>query len=186
MIALARARAIRITAVAIAMVAATLVLFAVLVVPNDPIERLLRTDFIAIDADPSTSRRATQLATALELASRNPLFGMGFGGYAFGYTALNEGVLPSTTPHNGPLHLAAQGGIVGLGALVAYYLVILLVAWQALRRRRDAWGIASVATATVLIVLDQFFPYLLTHDVGTVAALMLAAMVQMGRVECPS
>lgn len=164
-----------------ALLAAIAVVVAVTAIPNDPIERLARTDWLAVDVDPSTSRRALQLATAVDLATTHPWLGHGFGGYGAGYVAANPGIRPSTTPHNGILLLAAQGGVVGVAVLLAYYVAVSLALAGPLARRRDAWGVALAACAPLLLVSDQFFPYLVSHDVGTVAAVIIALAIRLRR-----
>lgn len=149
--------------------------------PSGPVARLLSTDLTGLATDLSTSRRVVQLESAVTLFGMRPLTGWGLGGYEAGYAYLNPSVLPSTTPHNAILLLAVQGGVVAVLALLVYYALLAFVGLQAYLRRRDAWGIAALAFPLCVTFLDLFFPYSLTHDVGTVAAVFTVSLYLLGR-----
>lgn len=95
--------------------------------------------------------------------------------------SLNPGVLGSTTPHNALLLVAVQGGVLAVIALLGYYALLGLLAVQVYVRRKDAWGIVALSFPLCVALLDLFFPYSLTHDVGTVIALLVAALLLLGR-----
>jgi hypothetical protein len=77
--------------------------------------------------------------------------------------------------------MAAQGGALGVAVLLGYYAVVGIALSVPAARRRDAWGIALAACAPLLLVSDQFFPYLLSHDVGTVAAIIIGLTIHVRR-----
>lgn len=165
----------------IAPVVALAVAALVVAAPSGPVARLLSTDVTNLATDLSTSRRIVQLETAVALFGMRPVTGWGIGGYEAGYTYLNPGVLPSTTPHNAILLVAVQGGAAAVLALLVYYALLALSGLQAYLRRRDAFGVAALAFPLCVVFLDLFFPYTLTHDVGAVAAVFAVSLHLHGR-----
>lgn len=158
---------------------AVVVLLAQFLAPSGPVTRLLRTDIGSLATDLSTARRVVQLRSALNIVLDRPLGGVGLGGFEAAYTAMNPGIARSTTPHNALLHVGAQAGLIGVFVLVAFYIALLALAIRAHTFTTNIWGVAAIGFPVNLVVLDLFFPYMFTHDVGTVVALLIGAVYAM-------
>lgn len=153
-----------------------LVLLALFLAPSGPVTRLLRTDVGSLATDLSTARRVVQLRAALNIVADRPIGGVGLGGFEAAYTAMNPGVVGSTTPHNALLHIGAQAGLAGVFVLVVFYIALVVLAVRAHSFATNIWGVAALGFPVNLVVLDLFFPYTFTHDVGTVIALLIGAV----------
>lgn len=164
----------------LAPVLAAAVIAGLLLAPTGPITRLARTDLGSLATDLSTARRVIQLETALGLVTAHPLSGVGLGGFEEAYLALNPGVLGSTTPHNALLFIGAQAGLIGIFVLVAFYLVLAVLSIRAFSAIRNAWGMAALGFPANLVMLDLFFPYTFTHDVGVLVVILIAVVYVMG------
>lgn len=156
------------------------VVAGLMLAPSGPVERLLSTDIGSLATDLSTSRRVVQLETAVKMFQQRPASGWGLGGYEVGYSAFNPGTVGSTTPHNALLLLGVQGGFLAVLALLGYYTLIAVLGMQVYLRRKDAWGIAALSFPLSLAFLDLFFPYSLTHDVGTIVAVLIVSLHLLG------
>jgi len=129
----------------LAIVAAALVAGALLYSINSSVHQRVndvRADIAAFDQgnrDTSTGIRWQLYKAALDIFSRNPLFGVGLGGFAAEMTPMMQAgkITPVAAElgrgevHNDILCKAAGMGIFGLAAILAVYLVPLWLFWRA-------------------------------------------------------
>lgn len=138
--------------------------------------------------DPSLQGRASEAYVAIEMFRDNPLLGIGVGGYPGAYQRYVQelGTDPRVEPresHSLFLEVVAEGGLVGLAALVLVLAVAGRTAWRARGRlltagHRDEAGLVEgllLATAGYLTAAIFLHPYQLR-----VQLVLLALLVATG------
>ena len=126
-----------------------------------------------------------------ELVSDHFLLGVGQGNYAVaseGYGILDPDGLPFDHAHNVPLTIAAESGILGLTAFVAFLFFVALAARRALRNRDDpAWPLAlalvAALAATVVTGLGDYPPR--ANVIMAVMMIEVGALVACARIIAP-
>lgn len=85
------------------------------------------------DLSESTTSRITYIKTGLNMTARNPLLGVGFGGYPVNFQTFAVGTLLEfgfRTAHNSWVLAFAESGIIGGCLFALIYLVCLMKAWR--------------------------------------------------------
>ena len=114
----------------------------------------------------TTSGRAGLIDGGLEIAQDNPLIGVGSGGFAPEFTArYYEGEGFAAESHTEPVTVAAEQGVLGFAAYVAFVVVSLgaLLSAAGLSLRERARGTPLAATLLAIYVL------MLVHSLGYAA-----------------
>jgi O-antigen ligase len=120
--------------------------------------------------------------TAIDIARRSPLVGVGFGAFGPAYQLHRPAEAPDKSApaaHNFVLNFAAETGLLGLAAILALCAVALREQWRwwsrspAESRSRDAATCVLAATVTFLVV-QLFTVSLMVTDVGIGLFLLFA------------
>lgn len=152
-------------------------------------ERVVRHfDSVTKEAEAPTSRARTKSrrrevwGTTLMLARANPVFGVGFGGYATAITGYHDasGRIVPAQAHNDYLEAFAAGGVVGAALCLWFVAVLIKNARKNLRRsqwRKDTFATAGVYGAMIGLFGVAFHSLV---DFGlhtTIIALVAVALV---------
>jgi len=124
------------------------------------------------DVGTSIGLRLVMWEGALRIYAKNPVVGVGTGGYAGEMQKYrrDKGSDNIRHPHNSFLYMAASYGTVGLGLLLWYLWVLFMKGW---RRRESAEGFAVLAFCLVLLVGSLTDTQINnTYSTGVMAALM--------------
>lgn len=156
---------------------AALALGAVLVVALAPGLILGRLGSIGdVQTDPSVGTRVAMYRSTLEIIRDHAVFGTGLAAFEQAYPAYQQpGTLGVVRPHQLPLALPAEMGVMGL---LAELLIIAGVIRSIARRRHagwNAWEGASVAGLASMTVQSLFQYYLYFEYLWLLLALVLAA-----------
>lgn len=110
--------------------------------------------------------RAEIWAVGWRMFAAAPLTGQGVGSFADHWSAMYPDAPPYTHAHNLPLHVLAETGLLGLGALIALVWVVVRRLW---RRRAEPWtqgALCSLLAFGALGLADN------PLSIGPVAVLM--------------
>ena len=129
------------------------------------------------DANFAVLERMAHWQSALEMWTDHPWLGVGIGNYepVYGQYALPLWPLALGHAHNYYLNIAAESGVVGVGAYLLVWVSALLGAYQATRRASGwYWGIAlGVLGVLVHLSVHNFFDNLYVHDMYLQVAILL-------------
>ncbi len=138
-------------------VLATVVIMIVFVGGDGVVTRIEKLKDEVEAADGGRVNRVVIWTSTFELIKRNPVFGIGFGGYPVAITGFDPsaGKAPLQQAHNEYLEIAANGGIVGLALFAAFGVMVVLRILRNLRScdrftRSSSFG-AAVGIFGVLI-----------------------------------
>ena len=109
-------------------------------------------------SDPTRESRRPQIwAAAIDMASEHPFFGVGMNQFEFeaAERTLYERGDPVENAHNIYLSLAAETGLIGLGAFLAFALVVAMQAAVASGRGRQTGALSLGLSAAMLAFLVQ-------------------------------
>jgi O-antigen ligase len=126
-------------------------------------------------------------AVAPEVASDHPLLGVGYGNFSVvspSYGLLDAGGRPYAHAHNVPLTIAAEGGLVGLLAMLGMLVAVAGAASTALRRRAsEHWPLAlGICGALGGLAVVGMGDYPFGNNAITATALFeIGALVALGR-----
>jgi O-antigen ligase len=145
------------------------------------------------DANFAVLERMAHWQSALDMWTDHPWLGVGIGNYEPAYSryALPMWPLPLGHAHNYYLNIAAESGVLGVGAYLVLWVSALIGAYQATRRASGwYWGIAlGVLGVLVHLSVHNFFDNLYVHDMYLQVAILLgisAAYGQKWRMRSPS
>ncbi|MCJ7668201.1 MAG: O-antigen ligase family protein [Anaerolineae bacterium] len=164
-------------------------------IPTALVERLL--DFLPYlrvtsvegipisDENYATVERLAHWQAAWRMVSDKPLLGVGIGNYVPVYPAyaLPGWADPMGHAHNYYLNIAAEAGLVGLGAYLFLWGAIFWHGWRVYRGAEDQWrsitlGILGVMTA---FCLHSLFDNLYVHGMNIHLALLLGLLTVIGK-----
>jgi len=158
-------------AVAVLLVAAVLV---VVFAPGIVLERLRSIG--DVQEDPSISTRVAMLASTVEIIRDHPIFGTGLAAFDEVYPAYRDpDTLVVFRPHEIPLALPAEMGIMGLLAEALIVAGVIQVFVQRRRRAWTAWESAALSGLACLALQSLFQYYLYFEYLWLMPALFLAA-----------
>ncbi len=144
------------TLILLPMLAMTLVL----ALPQNVVERAAST---FDPGQPSVRARIGMLHTGLAMVRDHPVFGLGPGMVQPAYPEYRAGAAPQRIPHlhNNVVQIAAERGLVGLGAYLAILAVFVVYAARALRgpERASRPAVAGCLLAVVGVSVAGLFEY---------------------------
>ena len=137
------------------------------------------------DANFAVLERVAHWQAAWQMWTDHPWLGVGIGNYEPVYPryALSQWPLPLGHAHNYYLNIAAEAGIVGLGAYLLLWSMALLQAWRAVRRG-SGWdlGIAlGVFGVLVHLGVHNFVDNLYVHGMYLHLAILLGLVAGIAR-----
>lgn len=139
------------------------------------------------DANFAVIERLAHWWAAARMFSDRPWLGVGTGNYAAIYPAyaLPRWPDPLGHAHNFYLNVAAETGLVGLTAYLAFWFVAFVLTWQAVRRTAGLWrGIAvGCLGAFIHLATHNVFDNLYVHGIYLQIALLLAIITVLARPE---
>ncbi|MGD9049285.1 MAG: O-antigen ligase family protein [Anaerolineae bacterium] len=157
------------------------------VVPSSVIQRF--SDFVPYvgvadvrgieitDANFAVLERMAHWQSALEMWTDHPWLGVGIGNYepTYGLYALPQWPLPLGHAHNYYLNIAAEAGVLGLGAYLVLWVTALMVAYRGTRRTSGwHWGIAlGILGVLVHLSVHNLFDNLYVHAMYVQVAILL-------------
>jgi putative inorganic carbon (HCO3(-)) transporter len=194
-----RSRRALFTAVALALVAGYLLLVGgAQYLPSTVVQRfadflpyLGGVDVTAVevtDANWAVIERMAHWQAALGMFTDHPWLGVGMGNYPVAYPryALGRWQDPLGHAHNYYLNIAAEAGVVGLGAYLFLFAACLAQAWRVIRRLRPEallegqgdWRAVALGAMGVLVHLSvhNIFDNLFVHNMHVQLALMLGLL----------
>jgi predicted lipopolysaccharide heptosyltransferase III len=123
----------------------------------------------------STGLRMNYYRTTASIVREHPLFGVGTGGFIAAYRdkVRGTGLPESNNPHNQYLLTAAQLGIVGLGALLAMFILM----WRQAARVEPAAGVAARALVLTIALGCLLNSFLIDHVEGLLFAWMAGVLL---------
>jgi O-antigen ligase len=145
------------------------------------------------DANWAVIERMAHWQAAAGMFSAHPWLGVGIGNYAVAYPryAVGRWLDPLGHAHNYYLNIAAEGGLVGLGAFVLLLAACFCEAWRVLRRfdahprgpGDDYWRTVALGALGVLVHLavHSVFDNLFVHSMNVQLALVLGLLAVAGR-----
>lgn len=129
------------------------------------------------DANFAVLERMAHWQAALAMWTEHPWLGVGIGNYepVYGNFALPLWPLPLGHAHNYYLNIAAETGVLGVGAYLVLWIAALLGAYQGTRRASGwYWGIAlGVLGVLVHLSVHNFFDNLYVHSMYLQVAMLL-------------
>jgi O-antigen ligase len=129
------------------------------------------------DANFAVLERMAHWQSALEMWTEHPWLGVGIGNYepAYGRYALPQWPLPLGHAHNYYLNIAAEAGVLGLGAYLVLWVTALIGAYRGTRRTSGwHWGIAlGILGVLVHLSVHNFFDNLYVHAMYVQVAILL-------------
>lgn len=134
-------------------------------------------------AQTSTGIRLQMYRQTLDMITEKPLQGFGIGSWMpvflerYGSTIAEAAI----TPHNDYLLYAAEGGMIGLGALLFIWLTQLRIA-LAMKSREGAW----LCFLTVAMMICGMFNAVLRDGIFAMAFMILLAIPLAGAIRAPS
>ena len=144
------------TLILLPMLAATLVL----ALPRSILERAVST---FDSAQPSVQERIGMLHTGMAMVRDHPILGLGPAVMQSAYPEYRVSTAPERIPHlhNNAVQIAAERGLVGLGAYVAILAVFVVYAVRALRgpERASRPAVAGCLLAVVGVTVAGLFEY---------------------------
>ncbi len=137
------------------------------------------------DANFAVLERVAHWQAAWQMWTDHPWLGVGIGNYEPVYPryALPQWPLPLGHAHNYYLNIAAEAGIVGLGAYLLLWGVALLQAWRAVRRG-SGWelGVAlGVLGVVIHLSVHNFVDSLYVHGMYLHLAILLGLIAGIAR-----
>jgi len=145
------------------------------------------------DANWAVIERMAHWQAAVGMFSDHPWLGVGIGNYAVAYPryAVGRWLDPLGHAHNYYLNIAAESGLVGLGAFVLLFAACFHEAWRVLSRlgRRLSgsgsgyWRTVSLGVLGVLVHLSvhNVFDNLFVHSMNVQLALVLGLLAVAGK-----
>jgi putative inorganic carbon (HCO3(-)) transporter len=122
------------------------------------------------DANYAVVERMAHWQAAWEMWLAHPAFGVGIGNYAVTYPAyaLPRWDDPLGHAHNYYLNIAAETGLVGLGAYVILWLAAFWQSWRAVRAARGRWRGVAAGLLGMLVALSahNLFDNLFVHGMA--------------------
>jgi putative inorganic carbon (HCO3(-)) transporter len=129
------------------------------------------------DANFAVLERMAHWQSALEMWTDHPWLGVGIGNYALVYEQYALPLWPFALghAHNYYLNIAAESGVVGVGAYLLLWISALLGAYQATRRASGwYWGIAlGILGVLIHLSVHNLFDNLYVHDMYLQLAILL-------------
>ncbi len=190
-------RALMLTIVAAFVLAFVVLLSSINLIPDVIAARLAGiTDYFGVfdvrgvrvdDANYAVVERMAHWQAAWEMWLARPVLGVGIGNYAVTYPAyaLPRWDDPLGHAHNYFLNIAAETGLVGLGAYVLLWLAAFWQGWRAIRATRGLWrGIAAGLLGTlVALSVHNLFDNLFVHGMAVQVGVGLGMMAVLQHAE---
>jgi O-antigen ligase len=137
------------------------------------------------DANFAVLERVAHWQSAVEMWSEHPWLGVGIGNYEVVYDryALPLWPLPLGHAHNYYLNVAAEAGVLGLGAYLLLWFAALVAAWRATRRAAGwSWGVAlGVLGMLVHLSTHNVFDNLYVHGMYLHVGMLLGILPLLAR-----
>jgi len=132
------------------------------------------------DANWAIVERMAHWQAALAMFSDHPWLGVGIGNYAVAYPqyALGRWRDPLGHAHNYYLNIAAEAGVIGLGAYIILVVACFAQAWRVMQRTKGYWRAVALGTLGVLVHLSvhNLFDNLYVHSMNVQLALVLGLL----------
>ena len=130
------------------------------------------------DANFAVLERMAHWQAALGMWTGNPWLGVGAGNYEVAYASYALPLWPLALghAHNYYLNIAAEAGVLGLGAYLVLWAAALFGAWHA-TRRASAWSQAvslGILGSVIHLSVHNFFDNLFVHSMYLQLAILLA------------
>lgn len=128
---------------------------------------------MSLTTDASARGRVLLLVSTLEMIRDNPVFGIGVGAFSSAYPSYRKLGVRTTLvkPHQLPLTMWAEAGILGIAALL-YLLYVWLRLWKG---KRTALEVAAVSAVISLTVQNLFYYFLYNDYLWLMMALSMSA-----------
>jgi len=190
-------RALVLTIVAAFVLAFVVLLSSINLIPDVIAARLAGiTDYFGVfdvrgvrvdDANYAVVERMAHWQAAWEMWLARPVLGVGIGNYAVTYPAyaLPRWDDPLGHAHNYFLNIAAETGLVGLGAYVLLWLAAFWQGWRAIHATQGLWrGIAAGLLGTlVALSVHNLFDNLFVHGMAVQVGVGLGMMAVLQHAE---
>jgi O-antigen ligase len=137
------------------------------------------------DANFAVLERMAHWQSALEMWTDHPWLGVGIGNYEPAYEryALPQWPFPLGHAHNYYLNIAAESGVLGVGAYLLLWVTALVGVYRGTRRAKGwHWGIAlGILGVLVHLSVHNFFDNLYVHAMYVQVAILLGLGAAHGR-----
>lgn len=135
------------------------------------------------DANWAVIERMAHWQAAVGMFTDYPWLGVGIGNYPVAYPAYAIGRWrdPLGHAHNYYLNIAAEAGIVGLGAYLLLFGACFVVAWRTVQRTHGYWRAVALGALGILVhlsvhnVFDNLFVHSMNVQLGLVLGLLFLA-----------
>lgn len=135
------------------------------------------------DANWAVIERMAHWQAALGMFSDHPWLGVGIGNYPVAYPqyAIGRWRDPLGHAHNYYLNIAAEAGVVGLGAYLLLFGACFAVAWRTVQRTQGYWRAVALGALGILVhlsvhnVFDNLFVHSMNVQLGLVLGLLSLA-----------
>jgi len=132
------------------------------------------------DANWAVIERMAHWQAALAMFTDYPWLGVGIGNYPVAYPryALGRWRDPLGHAHNYYLNVAAEAGILGLGAYLLFFGVCFVVAWRTIQSTQGYWRAVALGALGILVHLSvhNLFDDLLVHSMNVQLGLILGLL----------
>ncbi len=135
------------------------------------------------DANWAVIERMAHWQAAIAMFTDYPWLGVGIGNYAVAYAryAVGRWLDPLGHAHNYYLNIAAEAGILGLGAYLLLFGACFVVAWRTIQCTQGYWRAVALGALGILVHLsvhnlfDNLFVHSMNVQLGLVLGLLLLA-----------
>jgi putative inorganic carbon (HCO3(-)) transporter len=132
------------------------------------------------DANWAVIERMAHWQAAIGMFTDHPWLGVGIGNYAVAYPqyAVGRWRDPLGHAHNYYLNIAAEAGIIGLGAYLLLFGAGFAVAWRTIQRTQGYWRAVALGGLGILVHLSvhNLFDNLFVHSMNVQLGLVLGLL----------
>jgi putative inorganic carbon (HCO3(-)) transporter len=132
------------------------------------------------DANWAVIERMAHWQAAIGMFTDHPWLGVGIGNYAVAYPqyAVGRWRDPLGHAHNYYLNIAAEAGIIGLGAYLLLFGACFAVAWRTIQRTQGYWRAVALGGLGILVHLSvhNLFDNLFVHSMNVQLGLVLGLL----------
>jgi O-antigen ligase len=132
------------------------------------------------DANWAVVERMAHWLAAVGMFTDHPWLGVGIGNYPVAYPqyALGRWRDPLGHAHNYYLNIAAEAGIIGLGAYLLLFTACFVQAWRVIQRTQGYWRAVALGALGVLVHLSvhNLFDNLYVHSMNVQLGLFLGML----------
>jgi len=132
------------------------------------------------DANWAVIERMAHWQAAVGMFTDHPWLGVGIGNYPVAYPqyAVGRWLDPLGHAHNYYLNIAAEAGLVGLGAYLLLFGACFVVAWRTVQRTQGYWRAVALGVLGILVHLSvhNLFDNLFVHSMNVQLGLVLGLL----------